>query len=150
MNNAIPTPRQTYTIENTKEEIINALEYIANELPTYKLLDKNEKLNSLRIEITRGFQPQHLDVRFQETDSDKTTFEIEVSKHTGGMTNDDSNLYAKKNLDECMGYLIKCLDGYKITEEDKQAVKKSQMTNVLIVGVIMVVLIWWIGSGIWW
>ena len=150
MSNSIPTPRQSYTLGHSKEKIIEMLKYIATELPTYKFLSENKALNSVRLEITRGFQPQHLDVRFEESDSDQTKFEIEVSKFTGGMTDDDSNLYAKKNLDECMDYLVKCLDGYKITEEDKSAAKKNQNTNMIVVGIVTIVVIWWIGSGIWW
>jgi hypothetical protein len=65
----------------------------------------------MRIEITRGFQPQHLDVRFQDNNEESTRFEFEVSKHTGGMTDDDSNLYAKQNLDEFISFLLKCLEG---------------------------------------
>ena len=115
-----------------------------------KFLNKNDTLNSLRIQITRGFQPQHLDFRFQETEDDKSVFEIEVSKHTGGMTNDDSMLYAKRNLEECVDFLIKCLDGYKITEEDKSKAKNNQTLNVVLVIVVIALFVWWIGSGIWW
>jgi len=119
-------------------------------MPTYKFLNQNDTLNSLRIEITRGFQPQHLDFRFEESDSSNCNFEIEVSKHTGGMTDDDSNLYAKKNLDEIMEFLVKCLEGYKITEEDKKSAKSQQTTNVIIAIVVFIAIVWWIGSGIWW
>jgi hypothetical protein len=45
---------------------------------------------------------------------------------------------------------VKCLEGYKITEEDKKSAKNAQLTTILFVGVIVVVLVWWIGSGIWW
>jgi hypothetical protein len=104
----------------------------------------------MRIQITRGFQPQHLDIRFQNTSDDSTTFEIEVSKHTGGMTDDDSSMYAKQNLDELMSYLTKCLDGYKITEDDKKSAQNKQLTNVVLVLIIVAAGIWWVGSGIWW
>jgi len=77
-NNSIPTPRQTYTIKYQQDKIEEIITYIANELPTYKLLEKNKELNSIRIEITRGFQPQHLDIRFQDSNEESTTFEIEV------------------------------------------------------------------------
>jgi hypothetical protein len=150
MSNSIPTPRQTYNINYSKDKIKETIKYIAEELPTYKFLENNEQLDSMRIQITRGFQPQHLDIRFQEASAESTKFEIEVSKHTGGMTNDDSSLYAKQNLDELMSFLLKCLDGYKITEEDKKSAQNKQLINMLVVGVVMVILIWWIGSDIWW
>ena len=150
MNNSIPTPRQTYTIKYSKNKIKETIKYIAEEFHTYKFLENNEQLDSIRIQITRGFQPQHLDIRFQEDNEELTKFEIEVSKHTGGMTDDDSNLYAKQNLDEFMSFLLKCLDGYKITDEDKKSVQNKQLVNMLVVGVILVAVIWWIGSGIWW
>ncbi len=146
MSNSIPTPRQTYTIKYQKENIKEMLKYIAEELPTYKFLESNDTLDTLRIEITRGFQPQHLDIRFQKEEEDTTTFEIEVSKHTGGMTDDDSSLYAKQNLDEIMSFLTKCLDGYKITEEDKKSAQNKQTTNVIIGIVIAIIAIWWIFS----
>jgi hypothetical protein len=150
MSNAVPTPRQTFTLKHSQENIEKILMYICEELPTYKFLNKNDTLNSLRIQITRGIQPQHLDFRFQETEDDKSVFEIEVSKHTGGMTNDDSMLYAKRNLEECVDFLIKCLDGYKITEEDKSKAKNNQTLNVVLVIVVTALFVWWIGSGIWW
>lgn len=150
MSNSIPTPRQTYTIKYSKGKIKETIKYIAEELPTYKFLENNEQLDSIRIQITRGFQPQHLDIRFQEDNEESSKFEVEVSKHIGGMTNDDSNLYAKQNLDELMSYLLKCLEGYKITDEDKKSAQKKQLTNMFVVGVILIVVIWWIGWGIWW
>ena len=150
MSNSVPTPRQTFTLKHSQENIEKNLMYICEELPTYKFLNKNDTLNSLRIQITRGIQPQHLDFRFQETEDDKSVFEIEVSKHTGGMTNDDSMLYAKRNLEECVDFLIKCLDGYKITEEDKSKAKNNQTLNVVLVIVVTALFVWWIGSGIWW
>ena len=150
MSNSIPTPRQTFTIKYSKNSIKETIKYIADELPTYKFLENNEKLDSIRIQITKGFQPQHLDIRFQEDNDELTKFEIEVSKHTGGMTDDDSNLYAKQNLDELMSFLLKCLDGYKITDEDKKSTQNKQLVNIIIVGVVLVIVIWWFGSGIWW
>ena len=141
MNNAIPTPRQTFTLKNKRDSIESTIEYICNELPTYKLLEKNSSLNSIRVEITRAFQPQHLDVRFQDDKDESTTFEIEVSKHTGGMTNDDSNLYAKENLDEFMSFLTRCLDGYKITEEDKKKIKKAQTANMIFYIIFFIILV---------
>ena len=150
-NNGIPTPRQTYTLKYSKESIIEKLKYIALEMPTYKYISYNQDLNTLRIEITRSFQPQHLDFRFDETISnDETKFEVEVSKHTGGMTDDDSSLHAKKNLEEIMDFLIKCLKGYLISEEDKKAAKKGQIGNMIFVAVVFVAVVWWIGSGIYW
>ena len=80
MSNAIPTPRQNYTLKFTRDEIENSIIYIAEKLPTYKLLDNNKTLNSIRVQATRALQPQHLDIRFQESEGDSTTFEIEVSK----------------------------------------------------------------------
>tara|TARA_B110000046_G_scaffold169693_1_gene189015 strand:+ start:126 stop:587 length:462 start_codon:yes stop_codon:yes gene_type:complete len=147
MSNAIPTPRQTYTLKFTRNEIENIIIYIAEKLPTYKLLDNNKTLNSIRIQVTRAFQPQHLDIRFQESEGDSTTFEIEVSKFTGGMTNDDSNLYAKKNLDEFMTFLVKCLEGYKITEEDIKNLKKGQTKNMIFYLIFFVILIWFFFGG---
>jgi hypothetical protein len=150
MSNSIPTPRQTYTLKYNQNKIEEIITYITNELPTYKFLEKNTTLNSIRIQITRGFQPQHMDIRFQDTNDEATTFEIEISKHTGGMTDDDSSLYAKQNLDELMSFLTKCLDGYKITEEDKKSAQNKRLLNMLLIGVVMVAVIWWIGAGIWW
>jgi len=47
MSNSIPTPRQTYTIKYSKDKIKETIKYIAEELPTYKLLENNEQLNSI-------------------------------------------------------------------------------------------------------
>ena len=66
------------------------------------------------------------------------------------MTDDDSSLYAKENLDEIMNYLVKCLDGYKITEEDKKSAQNKQLLNMLIVVIVLAFFIWWIGDGLWW
>jgi hypothetical protein len=68
MNNAIPTPRQSYTLKYPQDKIENVIKYITETLPTYKLLEKNTVLNSIRVQVTRAFQPQHLDIRFQETE----------------------------------------------------------------------------------
>ena len=149
MSNAIPTPRQNYTLKFTRDEIENSIIYIAEKLPTYKLLDNNKTLNSIRVQATRALQPQHLDIRFQESEGDSTTFEIEVSKFSGGMTNDDSNLYAKKNLDEFMTFLVKCLEGYKITEDDIKTLKKGQNMNVIFYIIFIAILIWFfLGGGL--
>lgn len=51
MSNAIPTPRQTFTLKYSQENIEKTLKYICEELPTYKFLNKNDTLNSLRIQI---------------------------------------------------------------------------------------------------
>ena len=151
MSNSIPTPRQTFTLKYGQDKIEEMITYIANEMPTYKFIIKNEALNSIRIEITRGFQPQHLDIRFQNNSDESTTsFEVEVSKHTGGMTDDDSNLYAKKNLDQLMDFLVRCLEGYKITEEDKKSAKNAQLLTIFFVSLLVIAFIWWVGSGIWW
>jgi hypothetical protein len=151
MSNSIPTPRQTFTLKYGQDKIEEMITYIANEMPTYKFINKNEALNSIRIEITRGFQPQHLDIRFQNNSDESTTsFEVEVSKHTGGMTDDDSNLYAKKNLDQLMDFLVRCLEGYKITEEDKKSAKNAQLLTIFFISLLVIAFIWWVGSGIWW
>ena len=151
MRNSIPTPRQTFTLKYGQDKIEEMITYIANEMPTYKFINKNEALNSIRIEITRGFQPQHLDIRFQNNSDESTTsFEVEVSKHTGGMTDDDSNLYAKKNLDQLMDFLVRCLEGYKITEEDKKSAKNAQLITIFFISLLVIAFIWWVGSGIWW
>ena len=74
MGNSIPTPRQTFTLKYEQNKIEEIITYIANEMPTYKFIKKNEALNSIRIEITRGFKPQHLDIRFQENSEEATSF----------------------------------------------------------------------------
>ena len=92
-----------------------------------------------------------MDFRFDDTeDLSKCSFEIEVSKSTGGMTDDDSSLYAKKNLEESMDFLVKCLGGYEITEADKKAASKNQQQNIITALIVFIAVIWWIGSGIWW
>jgi len=142
MSDAISTPRQTYTLKNNQKEIEEKIRYICEKLPIYKFLEKNDALNSIRVEATRSFQSQHLDFRFQESNETSTNFEVEVSKSTGGMTNDDSSLYAKKNLDDFMGYLTKCLGGYQITEEDAKTVQSEQNKNMLFgVGFFIIIMI---------
>jgi hypothetical protein len=150
MSNSIPTPRQTFTLKYGQDKVEEMITYIASEMPTYKFINKNDALNSIRIEITRGFQPQHLDIRFQGNSDGSTAFEVEVSKHTGGMTDDDSNLYAKKNLDQFMDFLVRCLEGHKITEEEKKSAKNNQLVTVLVISALVIAGIWWIGTGIWW
>ena len=147
MSDAISTPRQNFTLKNTQTEIEEKLRYITDKLPIYKFIEKNDALNSIRIEATRSFQSQHLDFRFQESKETSTTFEVEVSKSTGGMTNDDSSLYAKKNMDDVMSYLTKCLDGYVITEEDAKKLQSEQNNNMILYAVgfvILMIFIFWI------
>lgn len=140
MSDAISTPRQTFTLKNDQKEIEEKIRYISEKLPIYKFLEKNDALNSIRVEATRSFQSQHLDFRFQESNETSTTFEVEVSKSTGGMTSDDSSLYAKKNLDDFMSYLTKCLGGYQITEEDAKSVQSEQNKNMLLYVVFFIVI----------
>ena len=147
MSDTISTPRQNFTLKNTQTEIKEKLRYITDKLPIYKFIEKNDALNSIRIEATRSFQSQHLDFRFQESNETSTTFEVEVSKSTGGMTNDDSSLYAKKNMDDVMSYLTKCLDGYVITEEDAKKLQSEQNNNMILYAVgfvILMIFIFWI------
>jgi|TARA_B110000467_G_scaffold125883_1_gene118464 hypothetical protein len=147
MSDTISTPRQNFTLKNTQTEIEEKLRYITDKLPIYKFIEKNDALNSIRIEATRSFQSQHLDFRFQESNETSTTFEVEVSKSTGGMTNDDSSLYAKKNMDDVMSYLTKCLDGYVITEEDAKKLQSEQNNNMILYAVgfvILMIFIFWI------
>jgi len=147
MSDTISTPRQNFTLKNTQTEIEEKLRYLTDKLPIYKFIEKNDALNSIRIEATRSFQSQHLDFRFQESNETSTTFEVEVSKSTGGMTNDDSSLYAKKNMDDVMSYLTKCLDGYVITEEDAKKLQSEQNNNMILYAVgfvILMIFIFWI------
>jgi hypothetical protein len=144
MSDTISTPRQNFTLKNTQTEIEEKLRYITEKLPIYKFIEKNDALNSIRIEATRSFQSQHLDFRFQESNETSTTFEVEVSKSSGGMTNDDSSLYAKKNMDDVMSYLTKCLDGYVITEEDAKKLQSEQNNNMILYAVVFVIIMIWI------
>ncbi len=145
-NNAVATPRQTYTLNFPKKEVESKIKYLCEKLPTYNFLNQNDTLNSIRVEAKGAFLSQHLDFRFQNSDESTCVFELEVSKNTGGMTNDDSILKAKKNMDEIMEYLTKCLGGYEITEEDINKLKKSQ-TNTMIFYVIAIIIIIWFFFG---
>ena len=89
MSNAIATPKQLYTLKYPRTEIEKVIRYVCDELPTYKFLAKNDTLNSIRVEARGAFLSQHLDFRFQPSDNESCVFELEVSKSTGGMTNDD-------------------------------------------------------------
>ena len=60
------------------------------------------------------------------------------------MTNDDSSLYAKKNMDDVMSYLTKCLDGYVITEEDAKKLQSEQNNNMILYAVVFVIIMIWI------
>ena len=42
MGNSIPTPRQTFTLKYEQNKIEEIITYIANEMPTYKFIKKNE------------------------------------------------------------------------------------------------------------
>ena len=147
MGDAIATPKQQFTLAHSKDNVEEKIKYICDEMPLYKFISKNESLNSIRVEATRAFQPQHLDFRFQESDSESATFELEISKHTGGMTNDDSNLFAKENMDEFMDYLSRCLDGYKITDEDKKKQQSAQNKNMVLYFVVGILLLWFFFFG---
>jgi hypothetical protein len=130
-NNAVATPRQTFTLNYSKIEVENKIKYLCEQLPTYNFTSQNDSLNSIRVEAIGAFQKQHLDFRFQNTEENKCSFELEVSKATGGMTNGDSILKAKKNIDEFMEYLTKCLGGYEISTEDIDKLKKAKNNNML-------------------
>jgi len=95
-NNAIATPRQTFTLKFSKKEVESKIKYLCDKLPTYEFINQNEVLNSIRVEAKGAFLSQHLDFRFQNGDENICVFELEVSKSTGGMTNDDSVFKAKK------------------------------------------------------
>ena len=130
-NNAVATPRQTYTLNFPKKNVESKIKYLCDKLPTYNFLNQNETLNSIRVEAKGAFLSQHLDFRFQNSDESTCVFELEVSKSTGGMTNDDSILKAKKNMDEFMEYLTKCLGGYEITEDDINKLKKAKNNSII-------------------
>ena len=55
-----------------------------------------------------------------------------------------------KKLDEIISFLVKCLEGHIITEEEKSKAKNSQNKNIIIVGAITIIFIWRIGDGLWW
>lgn len=146
-NNAITTPRQTFTLNYSKNEVENKIKYLCEKLPTYVFLNQNETLNSIRVEAKGAFTSQHLDFRFQHTDENSCAFELEVSKSTGGMTNDDSILKAKKNMDEFMEYLTKCLAGYEITEDDVAKLKKAKSNSMIFYIIFFIIIIWFFFGG---
>jgi hypothetical protein len=146
-NNAISTPRQVFTLNFPKNEVVDKIKYLCEKLPTYNFLDQNDMLNSIRVEAKGAFLSQHMDFRFQNSEENTCVFELEVSKSTGGMTNDDSILKAKKNLDEFMEYLTKCLGGYEITEEDVNKLKKSQTNSMIFYIIFLIIIIWFFFGG---
>lgn len=146
-SNAIATPRQSFTLNFPKKDVENKIKYLCEKLPTFNFLNQNETLNSIRVEAKGAFLSQHLDFRFQNSESNICIFELEVSKSTGGMTNDDSILKAKKNMDEFMEYLTKCLEGYEITEEDINKLKKNQMNNMIFYIIFFIILLWFLFGG---
>ena len=146
-NNAVATPRQTYTLNFPKNEVENKMKYLCEKLPTYNFLNQNDTLNSIRVEAKGAFLSQHLDFRFQNSDESKCVFELEVSKSTGGMTNDDSILKAKKNMDEFMEYLTKCLGGYEITEDDINKLEKAKNNSMIFYIIFFVIIIWFLFGG---
>lgn len=146
-NNAVATPRQTYTLNFPKNEVENKMKYLCEKLPTYNFLNQNDTLNSIRVEAKGAFLSQHLDFRFQNSDESKCVFELEVSKSTGGMTNDDSILKAKKNMDEFMEYLTKCLGGYEITEDDINKLEKAKNNSMIFYIIFFVIITWFLFGG---
>jgi len=146
-NNAVATPRQTYTLNFPKKEVENKIKYLCEKLPTYNFLNQNHTLNSIRVESKGAFLSQHLDFRFQNADESTCVFELEVSKSTGGMTNDDSILKAKKNMDEFMEYLTKCLEGYEITEDDIKKLEKAKTNSIIFYIIFFVIIIWFFFGG---
>jgi hypothetical protein len=147
-NNAIATPKQTFTLNYPKKEVESKIKYLCDKLPTYTFLNQNDTLNSMRVEAKGAFLSQHLDFRFQNTDENTCVFELEVSKSTGGMTNDDSILKAKNNMDEFMEFLTKCLSGYEITDEDVKKLKKGRARTMILYLIFIAVLVWfWFGGG---
>ncbi|WP_445956228.1 hypothetical protein [Yeosuana sp.] len=147
MSNAIATPKQVFTLKYSRKQIEETIKYICEKLPTYNFLSQNDTLNSLRIEAKGAFLTQHLDFRFQNSDEDTCVFELEVSKSTGGMTNDDSILKAKKNMDEFMDYLTKCINGYQITEEDINKLKSSRTNSIILYIIVIALIIWFFFGG---
>jgi hypothetical protein len=147
MSNAVATPRQTFTLNYPKKEVENKIKYLCEKLPTYNFINQNDTLNSIRVEAKGAFLSQHLDFRFQNSDESTCVFELEISKSTGGMTNDDSMLKAKKNMDEFMEYLTKCLGGYEIAEEDINKLKKSQTNSIIFYIIALIILIWFFFGG---
>jgi len=41
------------------------------------------------------------------------------------------------------------MEGYRITEEDKKSAQKNQNKNMIVYLAITILIVWWIGSGIW-
>jgi hypothetical protein len=146
-NNAIATPRQTFNLNFPKKEVENKIKYLCEKLPTYNFLSENDTLNSLRVEAKGAFLSQHLDFRFQSLDENTCVFELEVSKSTGGMTNDDSILKAKKNMDEFMEFLTKCLGGYEISEEDINTLNKNKNNSVIFYIIFFIIIFWFFFGG---
>jgi hypothetical protein len=146
-NNAIATPKQTFTIKFSRAEVEKKIKYLCEKLPTYEFLNQNEVLNSIRVEAKGAFTNQHMDFRFQSSEGDTCIFELEISKSTGGMTNDDSILKAKKNMDEFMEYLTKCLEGYEITEEDVAKLKKSKTNSMIFYVIFFIIIVWFFFGG---
>ena len=146
-NSAVAPPKQNFVLDYPKEDVENKIKYLCEKLPTYNFLNQNDALNSIRVEAKGAFLSQHLDFRFQKVDENKCVFELEVSKSTGGMTHDDSLLKAKKNMDEFMDYLTKCLDGYEITQEDISKLKKSQVNTMIFYLIFSIIIIWFLFGG---
>jgi len=144
MSNAISTPRQTFTLDFSREDVESKIQYVCDRLPTYVFKDKNDALNSIRVEATQAIQTQHMDFRFQDSEEGKCKFELEISKSTGGMTDDDSTMFAKKNMEEFMDYLTKCLGGYEISDADVQEIKSAQSKNVILYIIVFVLIMIWI------
>jgi hypothetical protein len=143
--NAISTPKQVFNLKESRKVVEDKIKYLCEKLPTYNFLNQNDILNSIRIESVGAFQKQHLDFRFQDSDENTCVFELEVSMATGGMTSGDSILKAKKNMDEFMEYLTKCIGGYEITEEDVKKLKSAKNKNMLLYLIFFIVfgVIWY-------
>lgn len=146
-NNAVATPKQTFTLNFSRSEVENKIRYMCEKLPTYVFLNHNEVMNSIRVEAKGAFTNQHMDFRFQPSSDGTCVFELEISKSTGGMTNDDSMLKAKNNMDEFMEYLTKCLGGHEITEEDVAKLKKNKANSMVFYVIVGIVLIWFFFGG---
>ena len=146
-NDAIATPRQSFTLNYSRSEVESKIKYLCDKLPTYNFLNQNDALNSIRVEAKGAFQSQHLDFRFQNDTENTCVFELEVSKTTGGMTNDDSIYKAKKNLDEFMEYLTKCLAGYEISDEDINKLKKNQTNSMIFYIIFFIIIVWFFFGG---
>jgi len=147
MSNAVPTPKQTFNLDYSQEKVEQTIKSICEKLPTYNFISSNQSLRSIRVEAKGAFLSQHLDFRFQNSNNESCQFELEISKSTGGMTNDDSMLKAKKNMDEFMDFLTRCLEGYEITEEDVSNLKKSQANSVIFYIIAIIILVWFFFGG---